>query len=139
MEKRNKILKLYYERKMKMVDIANKYQVSKQYVSKVVKQDKRYNIEKETRKELTKIKKAQYRNKKMKEIREKNMQMNEYLKRQHILDTIELSGGKNIISNRAFLKWNASAYKYNQNKKCYEFDRKLTKSYAVPKYIKFDI
>lgn len=137
MDRKEKILKLYYNDKLKIIEIANKYNISKQYVSKIIKGDSRYDDEKIARKEYTKVSKRNYTNKKMKEIRDIKSQIDAYMKQQHIQASAELSGGSATISNRALLKWNSSAYKYNSNKNRYEFDKKVIGSYALPKYIKF--
>ena len=136
MERKEKILKLYYKEGLKVVEIASKCKISKQYVSKIIKQDERYLSEKKKRKDKTQQKKKDYTNKKMKEIRQEKMQIDAYMKQQHLQATKEISGGQTIISNRAFRKWNASAYKYNDRKKCYEYDKKLIRTYATPRYIK---
>ena len=136
MDRKKKIIRLYYDEKMKATDIAKKCKVSNQYVSEVIQKDQRYNNEKESRKEQVKINKKNYTDKKIKEIRDRNVQLGAYMEQQHLQASRELSGGRSIISNRAFWEWNKSAYKYNKSKKCYEFDKKLTRSYAVPRYIK---
>lgn len=48
MNKKDEILKFYYDENLKMVDIANKIAVSKQYVSKIVKSDNRYKEKKKS-------------------------------------------------------------------------------------------
>lgn len=136
MNKKDKILKFYYDKNLKMVEIADKIGVSKQYVSNIIKKDDRYQYKKEKLKEESKIRKKQYINRKVKELREEKNRIEESIKQQHLQATKELSSGYPIISNRAFRKWNASAYKYNSSKGCFEFDRKLIRSYATPKYIK---
>lgn len=134
-----KILKMYFEDKMKQVEIAKKLNVPKYKVSRIVTKDSRYQKEKEDRKEKNKnehkIKTKNYIYEKRK--KKKDDITYEQLKQMHIQASKELSDGKIIISDIAFLKWNLSAYKYNPRKKRYEFDKKLGKSYAVPKYIKF--
>ena len=50
MENQENILDLYYNKHLKQKDIATIIGVSKQYVSKVVRQDVRYAKERETRK-----------------------------------------------------------------------------------------
>ena len=72
----------------------------------------------------------------MQKKREERKTLNAIVKQQHIQAVSELSSGQAMISNRAFREWNKSAYKYNEKKNCYEFDKKLGKSYAVPRYIK---
>ena len=58
------------------------------------------------------------------------------MKHQHNQDFYELSSGKNLINNRAFKKWNASAYKYNQKTKSYHLIKNITTSCDVPKIIR---
>ena len=72
----------------------------------------------------------------MRKKREEKIALDAIVKKQHIQAVSELSAGKAMISNRAFREWNKSAYRYNKKKKCYEFDKKLGKSYAIPRYIK---
>lgn len=136
MDKKDKILKLYYDENLKMVEIANRIGVSKQYVSKIIKKDDRYQYKKEKLKQESKIRKNQYTNRKVKELREEKNRIEAEVKQKHLQATRELSSGYPIINNRAFRKWNASAYKYNKRKDCFEFDKKLIRSYAIPKYVK---
>lgn len=44
---------------------------------------------------------------------------NAILKQAHEQASRELSGGKNPISNRAFIDWNPSIYKYNSKSQSY--------------------
>lgn len=138
MNNKEEILRLFYDENIKIVDIASKINVSRAYISKVIKKDDRYEEKKKSQKEESKKRKKEYTKLKMKQIREEKATQDAYIKQQHLQATMELSKGKATISNRAILKWNSSAYKYNSNKKRYEFDRKLNKSYALPKYIKFE-
>lgn len=103
------IIKMYFENKMKQVDIAKTLNISKYKVSRVVTKDTRYKEEKEQRK---------HKNKKM-----------------HIQASIELSGGKSINS-RAFRKWNSSIYKLNPKRKYYEIDKNINVSNDVPKIVR---
>lgn len=82
------------------------------------------------------MRKKEYTNQKVKAIREEKNRLEASIKEKHLQATRELSIGYGTISDRAFRKWNSSAYKYNQNKNCFEFDRKLIRSYAIPKYVK---
>lgn len=50
MTKKEKIILLYYNENKKIVVISKELKVSKQYVSKIIKLDDRYFIEKEKRK-----------------------------------------------------------------------------------------
>ena len=51
-----KILKMYFEDKMKQIEIAKELNISKYKVSRVVTKDFRYKLEKEKRKEINKKK-----------------------------------------------------------------------------------
>ena len=53
-------MKLYYEQHLKQTEIAKIVGSSKQYISKVVNQDKRNMKEKESRKEISKEKRQEY-------------------------------------------------------------------------------
>lgn len=50
----------------------------------------------------------------------------------------ELSQPKRL-SNMAYRNWNKSAFKYNEEKRRFEFDENLGRSYDVPKYIKVNL
>ena len=134
MNKRQEIIDLYYEKGFIQTEIAEKLNVSKAYITKIIKTDIRYMKEKETRKnknrkknkELTKI---YIRNKK-----EKDKILNDCLKKQHIDATMELSS-KHCISNRSFRNWNKSIYEYNPKNKTYILKKKITVTEDVPKRI----
>ena len=59
------------------------------------------------------------------------------LKKMHEQASLELSGGKKTISNRAFRDWNTSAYKYNNKNKCYELKKGINTGADAPKRIKW--
>lgn len=134
---KSKILYLYYEEKILQKDIAMQLNISRASVCRIIKQDNRYSNEKKLRKEKNKIKHNKDIQRRVEAERRKNRSIDDLiLKKMHEEASRELSGGKRPISNRAFREWNSSAYKYNKNKKCYEFDRNLVRSYAIPKYVK---
>lgn len=138
MLKQDKVKELYFDKKYKQIEIAKELNVSNKYVSKILLKDIRYKKEKENRKKISNEKHKEQTKEYIKNNR-KNCNADsqyEYMKYQHNQAVSELSGTKNNINNYAFRKWNSSAYKYNKNKKCYEFDKKLVRSYAIPKYIK---
>lgn len=58
--KKDEILKLYYEEHLKQQDIAKKVEVSQGYVSQVIKTDERYNANRENKHKASIIKKANY-------------------------------------------------------------------------------
>lgn len=131
------IIGLFYIEHQNVKDIADEVNTSSAYITKVIKSDNRYLAEKNYRKDIAKEKRRIKKNKFIKEKREKIKIEDNYqiVQAQHIQATRELSKS-NHLSNENYRKWNASAYKYNPSKKRYEFDDRLGKSYAVPKYIK---
>lgn len=143
MTSKEKIIFMYYEKKLNIIEIAEKLKVSKQYVSKVIREDPKYLKEKMNRKLMT-TKKHREKNKEcIKKKRQLNKNRNERLdaslKALHRQASAELSNIK-ATNNRAFKKWNSSIYNYNN--KTNEFrvkeNFKDKVSYAVPKKIKWD-
>ena len=135
MSNKDRIIELYFNEKYKPTEIAKAINVSNAYISKVIKKDPRYIDEKTSRKNQNKVKNISETKKYIKQQRENNSILEAYMRQQHIQATNELSGGHGI-NNRAFRKWNSSAYNYSDKKKCFVFNKKLGRSYAVPKYIK---
>ena len=141
MTKKEKIINFYYEKRLNTIDISKKLKVSKQYVSKIIKTDMRYDSEKLKRKQETKIR----HNKKniecisRKRKQNKNEQLDATLEILHKQASFELSS-KKIINNRAFKNWNSSIFEYYSKTREFrlleEFNNKT--SYAVPKKIKCD-
>lgn len=84
MNKKQEILKLFYEQNIKGTDIANIIHVSKSYISQVIKTDSRYENKKKEQKENTIIRKREYTKQKMKEIREIKAQQDAFIKQQHL-------------------------------------------------------
>ncbi|MDO5556160.1 MAG: hypothetical protein Q4G09_05990 [Clostridia bacterium] len=133
------IKNLYFDEKMKQKDIANKLNISKAKVTRTIKMDSRYIEEKNSRKEITKIKHNKDIQKRV-ETKRKISQFNKnsddlILKQMHNQASSELSGRK-TLSNESYRKWNYSAYNYNPSKERFEFKENLGRSYDVPKYIK---
>lgn len=104
MNNKEKILKLYYEENIKIADIVSKINVSRAYISKIIKKDARYEEKKRNQKEESKKRKKEYTKLKMKRIREEKSKLDAYMKQQHLQATMELSKGRTSISNRAILK-----------------------------------
>lgn len=136
MEKKE-ILNLYYLEHLKVKDIALKSNTSSAYITKIVKQDARYDEEKMYRKEISKAKRKIDQNNFIKNKRENKRIEDNYafVQEQHLQASRELSQGSHL-TNETYRKWNSSAYKYNPSKKRYEFDENLVRPYAIPKYIK---
>lgn len=59
MSNKEKIIVLFFDDKYSIVDIASKLHITKQYVSKIVRQDLRYSKEREFRKKQNKEKQKQ--------------------------------------------------------------------------------
>ena len=56
----------------------------------------------------------------------------------HEQASMELSGGKRPMSNRAFRDWNSSIYKYNNKNRSYELKKGITAGADVPKRINWE-
>lgn len=141
MSNKEKIIDLFFNKKLSIVEIAEKLNITKQYVSKIARQDLRYTQERENRKQKNKEKqkkrvKEYIYNKRKKERQER---LNAMVEIQHIQASMELSG-RNTINNRAYRNWNSSIYEYHNKTKDYrvkkDYEDKV--SYAVPKKIKWD-
>lgn len=133
-----KILKMYFEDKMKQIEIAKELNISKYKVSRVVTKDFRYKKERERRKEINKKRHddqtIQYISKKRKQKKDGDISYIQ-LKQMHIQASIELSEGRKTINNRAFRNWNSSIYNYNKKTKSYELKKEVTTGNDVPKKI----
>lgn len=134
MSNKEKIIDLFYNEHLKLVDIALELNVSNAYVSKVIKKDFRYHEEKSQRKQQNELKHKERTIEYMKLKKKSNKDSYEALKAQLKQDAEELSYYFDI-SDRSFRKFNSSAYKYNTKKKRFEIDRKLTVSIDVPKVV----
>ena len=136
MSKEN-IIELFYNKHLKVKEIAKKLNVSSPYVTKIIKQDNRYIQEKIFRKNVSKNKRKIAQNEFIKTKREKQRidDNYSYMQSQHEQAIRELSKSSHL-SNESYRKWNYSAYRYNPSKKRYEFDKRLGRSADVPKYIK---
>lgn len=135
MTREEKIIELYFEKKLKQKDIAKELGISKYIVSRVLNNNSNYKVEKQNRVNEQKIIHKEKTKKYICSKREKEYVINQKLKQDHIQASIELSGGK-TINNRAFRKWNSSIYKFNQKKNYYEIDKKIIVGYDVPKIVK---
>lgn len=136
---KDKIIKLYFEENYLQVAIAKEIQVSTNYVSKVLKKDKRFEIEKLARKEKNKIKHNKQIQSKVEEKRKKTKSLKScddlILKAIHNQASRELSGGRKPISDRAFRDWNTSAYRYDYKTKSYILKKEITTGQDVPRRV----
>ena len=133
------ILDLYFNKRMKQIDIAELLNIAKSTVSKAVSKDERYIAEKQRRKAINKEKRNKDIRHRVEEQRKKSQFENAaddlILKNMHNQDCLEMSK-RSQLSNENYRKWNYSAYKYNPSKARFEFDENLGRSFDVPKYIK---
>lgn len=135
--KKDKIIELFFINHLSVKEIADSIGTSSAYITKIIKTDERYVMEKQYRKEKSKEKRKQDKNNFMKNKREQKRIDDNYsfVQAQHYQATKELSKSRHI-TNETYRKWNSSAYKYNPLKKRYEFDEKLGRASDIPKYIK---
>lgn len=139
---KDKILDLFFDKKMKQKDIAELLNIAKSTVSKVVSKDSRFIAEKSLRKANNKVKRNKDIQRRVeqnrKKVQFKNNSDDLILKQMHSQASMELSK-RSHLSNENYRKWNKTAYNYNPSKKRFEFDENLGRSYDVPKYIKAKI
>ena len=140
MSKKDEIITLYFEEKLTAIEISRKTNVVQSYITKVIKQDSRYQNEKERRKNKNKENQKIIHKEYMRKVRKINSINYEILKAQHYQASIELSGRK-TINNRAFRNWNSSIYRFHERTKEYRVKEELKDkiSYAIPKKIKWDV
>ena len=141
MNKKDEILKLYYEKHQKQKDIAEKLKVTQGYVSQVIKTDERYNTNKEIKHKISMFKKAKYNKEYYKTYNRPKRDDNLYQELQAMLnkDTAELSyQGKYNISDYDFTKWNQNAYHRN-SKGNLALDTELIVGFDVPRTVNMNI
>ena len=140
MSNKEKILDLYYNQHLKQNKIAEIVGTTTQYVSKVVRADKRNKQEKEKRKNENSENRKVYLQEYFKTYdRPKKEDISyEQMLAQQRQDSMELSFSNNNISDYAFAKWNSSAYHTN-TKGNLVLDRKLKVGFDVPKSINMNI
>ena len=138
-DKKEKILDLFFNEHLKQVDIAKMLDISKQYVSKVVKADSKYEKTKENKLKQNAIKRKEYLKEYFKTYQRSKCEDNSYenLKAQLNQDTFELSYFSDI-SDYAFAKWNISAYHRNK-KGNLVLNKDLKVGFDVPKTINMNI
>lgn len=140
MSNKEKILDLYYNQHLKQNKIAKLVGTTAQYVSKVVRADKRNKEEKEKRKTENSENRKVYMQEYFKTYNRPKKDDNSYeqMVAQQIQDSLELSFSNNIISDYAYAKWNSSAYHTN-SKGNLVLNRNLKVGFDVPKSINMNI
>ncbi len=142
MSNSQRIKDLYFKDGLKQVEIAKKLGISKNTVSKTLKNTNEYIEEKELRKRKSRERHSKNTQKIIKQQREKvKLKKDEddlILRKMHNQASMELSKN-NKLSDMAYRDWNTSAYKYNSAKKRFEFREELGRSYDVKKFLKGSI
>ena len=140
MNNKEQIIFLYFENKLNIIEISQRLNISKQYVSKIVRKDDRHLDETLRRKKENKIKQIERNKQCIKNKRKKDYEnrLNASLELQHLQAISELSGRKSI-SNRSFRNWNSSIYAFNYRTKEYQVKKEFINktSYDIPKKIKW--
>ena len=135
-----KVLYLYFTKKMLQKDIAKELDVSKSMVCRIIKRDARCIEEKNNRKQTNKIRHNKDIQRRVESKRKKsNASDIQILKKMHNQASYELSGGRKPINNRAFRNWNSSIYEYNYRKNSYDLKKGINAGADVPKSIKWSI
>lgn len=139
-DNKERILDLFFNEHLKQVDIAKILDVSKQYVSKLVKADSRYAEAKQNKLKENAIKRKEYLQDYYKTYRIPKQEDNSYeiLKAQQFQDSLELSFSNGCINDYAFAKWNLSAYHRNK-KGNLVLNKSLNVGFDVPKTINMNI
>ena len=136
------ILEMYFDKHMKQKDIAKFFNVSNQYISKVVKKDERYSEEKLLRHKEAQKRKAEY-NKEYYSTYERKVDKSdredyEILQAQLDNDSRLMSNHSFRISNDSYVQSNLGAY--TQDKKGnLVVDGNINTSYALPKKYKRNV
>ena len=139
--KKDKILDLFFNEHLEQVDIAEELNVSKQYISKIVRADSRYEKAKQNKLQKNAIKRKDYLKKYFKTYKRPKQEDNSYeqLKAQQNQDSLELSYYNNgYINDYAFAKWNLSAYHRNK-KGNLVLNKGLKVDFDVPRTINMNI
>ena len=138
MNKKEKILKLYFEEHKTQEQIAKEVSVTQSYVSQIVKSDPRLKKKKEDSTEKSKQRKKNYNKDYWKHYRRKksnDMQEYEQLKATLDKDAQKLSYNKGI-SDYAFAKWNRGMYNYDKNSSDLVLKKNIAVSINVPKRVR---
>lgn len=137
MNKKEEIVKLYYEEHLIQEDIAEKIGVTQGYVSQVIKADERYLNNKEIKHQESLQKKANYNKEYYKTYKRPKKDDDSYAQLQAQLDkdSLELSYTSWHISDLAFAKWNRQMFKYDKNSSDLVLKRNIVVSCDVPKRV----
>ena len=133
---KDKIIQMYYNEHLRPTDISKALNIDNGYITRIIKQDKRYKTEKEQRKQFNKQKNKEQTIAYIKEVRLSQKEEYEILQYQLVMDS-KIESKNSTISKINFRKYNSSVYNYNSNKKQFELDRNINAPYCFPKVIKY--
>ncbi|MDD3303996.1 MAG: hypothetical protein PHP54_03670 [Clostridia bacterium] len=137
MSKKIMILDMFYNNHLKQIEIAKELNVSKAYVTKIIKCDSRYTTEKNTRKEDNVFNRRLYLYNYLKDYRAKkkeDKQLDEFVKKQHEQASYELSA-KPHISKTSLRKSCGSIYDYNSKTNSFHVKKNICVSFDMPRTI----
>lgn len=139
MDKKEKILQMYFEEHQKQNIIAKSVGVKQSYVSQVIKKDDRYFKEKEQRHIKSVERKAEYNREYYKTYERPKKEDNSYeqLKAMHEQASRELSYKNNTLSDYTLAKW--SSIYHTNSKGNLSIDSKLKVGADIPKTISMNI
>ncbi len=139
-DNKEKILDLFFNEHLKQVDIAKMLDISKQYVSKIVKANSRYAEAKQNKLKENAIKRKEYLQEYYQTYQRPKKEDNSYeiLKARQLQDSLELSYSSSDINDYSFAKWNISAYHRN-NKGNLVLNKGLNVGFDVPRTINMNI
>ncbi len=134
---KDKIIELFFIKRLKPVDIAKKLKVGMPYITKIIQKDERYIEEKEYRKsenkEKNKIQKRIYaQNRREKEKQDK-------IEYERLL--IQINQDNQILSTKKkeddlqYAKWNRSVYEYDKNTSDLVLKDGVNAGYAIAKRV----
>ena len=135
MSVKEEIVKKFYDEHGKTNIIAEELGVRPSYVTKVIQKDIRYIKEKEQRSKLQKEKRREYKNDWIKNKRNADRELDDFVKLQHIQASQELSS-HNEISDMAFVSWNRSSYTYSKKSSDLVLKRKNVYTADTPKRVR---
>lgn len=141
MDKKKQILDLYFNKHLQQIEISKQLDVSQQYISKIVKKDKRYKTEKDYRKSQNAEKRKVYQKEYQKDyVRKKENDIAfEALQAQLAQDAKLLSYKAHNLSTYALKKANSSIYEYDKNRNQYVMLKGIKSSIDLPRRIKASI
>ena len=140
-DRKEKILDLFFNEHLKQIDIEQILDVSKQYVSKILKADSRYAEAKQNKLKENAIKRKEYLTEYFKNYQRPKNEDNSYeqMKAQQNQDSLELSYyNSGYINDYALAKWNLSAYHRNKKGNLI-LNKDLKVGFDVPRTVNMNI